>query len=102
MKNIFLTAAIILTTSMTAIAGGKNTSTSTLKGKVMDSNNEVIAGALISIEGMSEKVYTDFDGNFEINNAAGKSVKVSFVSYEDKSIEVSSTENELTIVLDEK
>jgi hypothetical protein len=102
MKNIVLTTAIILATSFTALAGGKNTSTTTVKGKVLDTNNEVIAGALVSVEGMNEKVYTDFDGNFEINTASGKSVKVSFVSYEDKSIEVTSIENEMTIVLDAK
>jgi hypothetical protein len=102
MKNIVLTAAIILATSLTAIAGGKNTTTSTLKGKVLDSNNEVIAGALVSVEGMTEKVYTDFDGNFEINTVSGKSVNVSFVSFEDKKIEVTSIEKEMTIVLGEK
>tara|TARA_R110002049_G_scaffold171475_4_gene338010 strand:+ start:1382 stop:1693 length:312 start_codon:yes stop_codon:yes gene_type:complete len=103
MKNIILTAAIFLATTLTAFAGGeKNTSSSILKGTVVDNNNEVIAGALISIEGMDEKVYTDLDGNFEIQNATGKAVKVSFVSYADKSIEVSSTENEMKIVLEDK
>lgn len=101
MKNIILTAAIFLTTTLSAFAGGeKNTSTSILKGTLVDNNNEVIAGALISIEGMEEKVYTDLDGNFVISNATGKAVNVSFVSYEDKIVEINSTE--MTIVLDEK
>lgn len=101
MKNIILTAAIFLATTLTALAGGeKNTSTSILKGTVVDNNNEVIAGALISVEGMEEKVYTDLDGHFEIQNATGKSVSISFVSYEDKKVEVNATE--MTIVLEEK
>ena len=60
-----------------------------LKGNVYDKNtNESLAGAVITANG--QKVYTDLDGNFSIQNVCnGKcQLKISLISYEDQTIEV--------------
>ena len=60
-----------------------------LKGNVFDKNtNESLAGAVITANG--QKVYTDLDGNFSIQNVCdGKcQLKISLISYEDQTIEV--------------
>lgn len=101
MKKSVLAVAIILVASFSALAGGKNVNNS-IKGTVVDNNQEVIAGALITIEGLDQKVYTDLDGNFEIENIDGKAINVSFVSFEDKSISLEGNAAAVTIVLEEK
>lgn len=60
-----------------------------LKGNVYDKiTNESLAGAVITANG--QKVYTDLDGNFSIQNICnGKcQLKISLISYEDQTIEV--------------
>jgi len=54
-------------------------------GKVIDSTNgEALVGAAIMIEGSGEIAYTDFEGNFEINNVETSQINliVSLISYE--------------------
>lgn len=63
--------------------------TNTLKGIVLDKiTNESLAGVVVTANG--QKVYTDFDGNFSIQNICdGKcQIKISLISYEDQTIEV--------------
>lgn len=60
-----------------------------LKGMISDSQtNETLAGAVITANG--QKVYSDLDGNFSINNLCdGKcQLKISLISYEDRVLEV--------------
>lgn len=101
MRKSFLAVAIILATSFSVSAGGKNTNNS-IKGTVVDSNQEAIAGALVSIEGLNQKVYTDLDGHFEIENIGADAINISFVSFEDKNVSLESNTTDLTIVLEEK
>lgn len=63
--------------------------TQVLKGLVFDKlTNETLAGAVITANG--QKVYTDLDGNFTIKNLCGGkcNIKVSLISYVDKTIEI--------------
>lgn len=65
-----------------------------LKGNVTDKQtNESLAGAIVTANG--QKVYTDLDGNFRIDNVCnGKcTIKVSLISYEDQTIEVNTSDN---------
>ncbi len=101
MKKSVLALAIVLVASFSALAGGKNVNNS-IKGTVVDNNQDVIAGALVTIEGLDQKVYTDLDGHFEIENVSGKAINVSFVSFEDKSISLEESASTITIVLEEK
>jgi len=60
-----------------------------LKGLVFDKlTNETLAGAVITANG--QKIYTDLDGNFAVTNLCGDKcqIKVSLISYVDKTIEI--------------
>jgi len=65
-----------------------------LKGIVSDKlTNETLAGAVITANG--QKVYSDLDGNFLINNVCeGKcTIKVNMISYEEMTLEVNTKNN---------
>ena len=60
-----------------------------VKGFVFDKlTKETLAGAVITANG--KKIYTDLDGNFAISNLGGDKcqLKVSLISYVDKTIEI--------------
>lgn len=59
-----------------------------IKGIVLDKiTAETLAGAVITLNG--QKIYTDLDGNFQLNNLKEKSVlKISMISYEDQTINI--------------
>jgi len=61
----------------------------TLKGVVFDKlTNESLAGVVVTANG--QKVYTDLDGNFTVNNVCnGKCrITISMISYADQTMEV--------------
>jgi hypothetical protein len=73
------------------IKGEKVPKTVTLSGKVIDkSNQELLAGALIRIEGTDIEVYTDLNGNFSISGLIPDTYKVkcSMISYSDREEEI--------------
>ena len=60
-----------------------------VKGFVFDKlTKETLAGAVITANG--KKIYTDLDGNFALSNLCGDKcqLKVSLISYVDKTIEI--------------
>ena len=60
-----------------------------VKGFVFDKlTKETLAGAVITENG--KKIYTDLDGNFALSNLCGDKcqLKVSLISYVDKTIEI--------------
>lgn len=79
-----------------------------LNGKVMNSKNEPLAGATISIDGAGKQIQSDVEGMFYINLDAGKKyvLRVSFAGYEPKEISdvdvTANQENYLEIVLQDK
>lgn len=61
--------------------------TYTVKGVVLDNNNEPIIGASVLVTGTSTGVATDLDGNFTLKVPAGaKSVEISYIGFEKKVI----------------
>ena len=76
MKKILLVLIIIVLTSVTLTA-------QSIKGKVVDKKTkESLAGVMININ--KENIYTDLDGNFEINKIKdGKyTITISYISYD--------------------
>lgn len=79
--------------------------TTSLSGVVLDNETgEALVGVAIRFEGSKETVYTDFDGNFKINNVVpGKyNVLSSYISYTDnkmKEVNVSGKNNVIRLVL---
>ena len=61
-----------------------------LSGTVIDfASGEALTGVEVTVEGTDIKVYTDFDGNFEIDNVKPGSYNIiaSYISYEKSLIE---------------
>lgn len=64
--------------------------TTSMKGQVVDQNTgEALTGVRIEVEDADLETYTDFEGNFSLKGLkpGEYEVNVSFISYEDKSIE---------------
>lgn len=64
-----------------------------LKGIIFDKKtNETLAGAAITANG--QKIYTDLDGNFTIQNVCSGNctIKISMISYQDQTIEVNTND----------
>lgn len=71
-----------------------------LSGKVVDTNQEPLAGASVVIRELKKGSSTDFEGNFKIKVPEGKHVvEVSFVGFNTITKEVSTNDKNLTIVL---
>jgi len=105
MKNII--TSIFLVISMIAFAGNneaKKIKTTTFSGKVID-KSESLTGVKVVIDNKETVIYTDFDGNFSIDNIPVGVHKISFsmIAYQSKEIEVDlSKENQLEIILESK
>ena len=82
MKQIFLIVMIIFTTQVT-LAQVK-----TVKGTVTDAVGAPLPSANIKVKGESVGTTTDFDGGFTIQVQAGKTLEVSFLGFETKSVVV--------------
>jgi len=62
-----------------------------VKGTVADDTGEPVAGASVMVAGTTRGVSTDLDGNFVIDAAAGETLVVSFIGFEDAKVKASST-----------
>ncbi|MFO7922077.1 MAG: carboxypeptidase-like regulatory domain-containing protein [Bacteroidales bacterium] len=62
-----------------------------LSGQVVDQNTgEALAGVLVSIEEAGDKLYTDFEGKFEVSGLLPGNyiVNTSMISYESSKVEM--------------
>jgi hypothetical protein len=79
--------------------------TTNLSGVVLDNETgESLTGVAIRFEGSNEVVYTDFDGNFRINNIVPGNYNIlsNYISYSDnklKDVNVSGQNNVIRLVL---
>ncbi|MBN09070.1 MAG: TonB-dependent receptor [Flavobacteriaceae bacterium] len=74
---------------------------STITGTIQDENSDPIPGVNIVIEGTSEGVVSDFDGNFTIttNQALPFNITVSSVGFSSQTIEVTNAEQSISVSL---
>ena len=75
-----------------------------ISGKVVD-NTESLTGVKIMLDGKEMTVYTDFDGNFTIENvlAGEHTISLSLITYNSKEVTFNpSTSNKLEINLEAK
>lgn len=82
MKQILLIVMIIFASQL-SFAQVK-----TLKGTVTDASGMPIPSANVQVQGESKGATTDFDGNFAIQVSVGKTLVVSYLGYETKSVVV--------------
>ena len=79
-----------------------------VNGKVINAKNEPLAGATISVEGLSKALAANVEGRFSVSLEPGRkyTIVVSSVGYTTKSLEdvevKLNEESNLTIVLEEK
>jgi len=91
MKKIAILFLSLVVLSTTLFAGNDETGpaksavmTTSLSGKVLDKvTGEALAGVKVSVQGTEKSVYTDFDGNFEINGIVPGNVELctNYISY---------------------
>ena len=73
----------------------------TVKGQVVDEKGEPIIGANVIVEGTTNGVITDLDGNFSLQCPVGSTLKASYIGYLTRTVKVSGAMNALKIVLKE-
>lgn len=89
-------ALVFLLMASTAVA-----QTVTVKGTVVDAGSEPIIGANVLVEGTTNGIITDIDGNFTLKDVPAKGkIKVSFIGYLSQTVEVKG-QSVLKIVLQE-
>ncbi|MBT5596749.1 MAG: SusC/RagA family TonB-linked outer membrane protein, partial [Flavobacteriaceae bacterium] len=62
-----------------------------ISGTVTDENGVPLPGATVLVQGTSNGVSTDFDGNYSINASSGDTLVFSFVGYTTSSVAVGSS-----------
>lgn len=76
-------------------------STIMVKGQVLDSSGMPIIGANIIVEGTTNGMITDLDGNFALTAPVGSTLKISYIGYLTRTIKVTSDMKSQKIVLKE-
>lgn len=76
---------VLLVMFMTAV--GISAQTITVKGTVVDTNNEAIVGASVMIKGSSQGTKTDIDGKFSLNGVkSGEKLTFSYIGMKSKTL----------------
>jgi hypothetical protein len=88
MKTKFLR---ILSSFLLMFAFGFTVQAQSISGTVTDDNGVPLPGATVLVEGTSNGVSTDFDGNYSINASSGDTLVFSFVGYSSLSVVVGSS-----------
>ena len=87
------------------ISGSVLAQNASLSGKISDSKNQPVYGAVISVEGSSKATITDFDGNYTLKDLERKklNIQVSCLGYakQIQSIDFSSGDQTLSLTLKE-
>ncbi len=92
-----------ITIAIMLMMGVVATAQTTIKGKVVDDNNQPIPGANVILQGTRSGTVTDFDGLFSltVDQSPPFTIQVSSVGFESYSEVVSSSAQDLTITLKE-
>jgi len=106
MKTIAIVIALF---SLTTVFAGNNNEEKlkksfSISGKVVD-NNESLTGVKILLDGKETVVYTDFDGNFTIDNvlAGEHTISFSLITYNNKEVRFNpANESKLEVELETK
>lgn len=73
----------------------------TVKGQVVDEKGEPIIGANVIVEGTTNGMITDLDGNFSLQCPVGATLKTSYIGYLARTVKVTGNMNALKITLKE-
>ena len=81
----------ILTSILMVFAFGFSVQSQSISGTVTDDNGVPLPGASVIVQGTSNGVSTDFDGNYSINASMGDVLEISFVGYTTQTVSVGSS-----------
>lgn len=81
----YILIILITLLSINPIFAGDSDKPMAVKGKVVDQNNEPLAGVEVLIVETNTKVYTDLNGNFEVSSTQLQkyTIKITAISYKD-------------------
>ena len=87
----------------TLLFGATLIAQTTVTGKVVDQNGEPVPSANVLLLGKAEGTVADFDGNFTFSTSETPpfTLKISSIGYTDTTVDVTSNNQELSIVLNE-
>ena len=69
------------------------------EGQVVDEKGEPIIGANVIVEGTTNGMITDLDGNFSLQCPVGSTLKTSYIGYLARTVKVTGNMNALKITL---
>ena len=81
----------ILSSFLLVFAFGFTVQAQSISGTVTDDNGVPLPGATVLVQGTTNGVSTDFDGNYSINASSGDTLVFSFVGYSSQSVVVGSS-----------
>ena len=73
----------------------------TVKGQVVDEKGEPIIGANVIVEGTTNGMITNLEGNFSLQCPVGSTLKTSYIGYLARTVKVTGNMNALKITLKE-
>lgn len=104
MKTITLIFTLLVVTTILANNNGEKPKSFSITGRVID-NVESLTGVKVMLDNQEMIVYTDFEGNFTINNVVEGEHTLSFslITYNNKVITFNPTSgNKVEVELEEK
>ena len=81
----------ILSSFLLVFAFGFTMQAQSISGTVTDDNGVPLPGATVLVQGTTNGVSTNFDGNYSINASSGDTLVFSFVGYTTQSVVVGSS-----------
>lgn len=72
-----------------------------ITGRVVDANGEPVIGAAVMVEGTTDGILVDNDGNFGLSAEEGQTLIVSMIGYVDKHVRVTAKDEYLVIMEEE-
>ncbi|MCE5332894.1 MAG: von Willebrand factor type A domain-containing protein [Bacteroidales bacterium] len=85
MKTLRIMLAIFMVMGISVFT---NAQSLVVSGKVVDENNQAIAGVFINVKGSSTTTITDMQGDYKISAKMGKTLVFSYIGYEKRKVTV--------------
>lgn len=98
--RIYKSTQILFAILCILMLGASTIQAQTVKGKIVDSENEPLIGASVVIKGTTTGTVTDFDGDFSIQmKKLPDSLFISYIGFESKTVFVAAATDNMKIVL---
>ncbi|MCC8155140.1 MAG: carboxypeptidase-like regulatory domain-containing protein [Tannerellaceae bacterium] len=72
-----------------------------VQGKILDTNQVEITGAVVKVQNRAVGTATDLDGQFALEANVGETLEISYIGYKKQYIKVAASQHPLTIILEE-